>query len=89
MDLVKLDVHHGPKVKPENTEEPTTYYPYQEIWSLATQNEPKYARRRAYEWILFQQSSYRVLKFPSKGSDQQQQKTHSLPYLVEGKHYKE
>ena len=23
MDLVKLDVHHGPKVKPKNTEEPT------------------------------------------------------------------
>jgi len=23
MDLVKLDVHHGPRVKPKNTEEPT------------------------------------------------------------------
>jgi len=56
---------------------------------LATQNEAKYARRRAYEWILFQWSSYRVPKFFSKGSDQQQQKAHLLPYLVEGKHYKE
>ena len=64
----------------------TYYWPYQEIWSLETQNEPKYTRRRAYEWILFQQSSYRVPKFLSKGSDQQQQKTNSLPYLVEGKH---
>lgn len=83
MDLVKLDVHHGRKVKPKNTKEPIIHITKYDIW------KPKVNQNMLEEELMSGFCCDNILTRCQKSILRKQSttlKTNILPCLFEGKH---